>query len=330
MGNGSSAFLDKINVNPNIFKEIVENLTDPNALKRNEVLKIAQGDSGTRWIGTARGLNLFDLTEGKFQFFKPTSGGIHAICQEGENTLWYGVWLTGLYKHNLNTREEDHFPNLSGNPNNAPSSIIRRILLTQDGDLWVGIWEGLYRNNNTFFQSPKGKYLQIESLLEGRSGMIGIGTQHGLYLFDPEKNYLLKIFDIHINRLLKSRDGSIWIGTSSDGLWHYDPINKEVEKFTTRDRLANNSIFNLVEDRNGHLGIATGRETSRFLPEAKEFINYGFQDGISNRFSHWPSNAVGYSKNGDIYFGGNNGITRITTQEVQIFNERPKIVLTQL
>jgi ligand-binding sensor domain-containing protein len=93
-----------------------------------------------------------------------------------------------------------------------------------------------------------------------------VGTEQGLARLDGVR---FTVFDRrhnpglaanYIQRLLASRDGSLWIGTSN-GLTHF--LKGAFRTYTTRDGLSNDGVSALCEGRDGSLWIGTGQGLNR-------------------------------------------------------------------
>ncbi len=93
-----------------------------------------------------------------------------------------------------------------------------------------------------------------------------MGTELGLARFDGVR---FTVFDRrhnpglaanYIQRLLASRDGSLWIGTSN-GLTHF--LKGAFRTYTTRDGLSNDGVSALCEGRDGSLWVGTGQGLNR-------------------------------------------------------------------
>ncbi len=111
-----------------------------------------------------------------------------------------------------------------------------------------------------------------------------------------------------INVIYEAYNGIFWIGTRS-GLFRFDEARKEYKQYTVADGLPNNVIHGILEDEYGKLWLSTNKGLSCFHPETEKFRNYTNNDGLqSNQFTN---NAYYRTAEGQMYFGGINGITYI-------------------
>ncbi|OUJ75345.1 hybrid sensor histidine kinase/response regulator [Hymenobacter crusticola] len=64
--------------------------------------------------------------------------------------------------------------------------------------------------------------------------------------------------DLHVTAVALEADGTLWVGTSTDGIYRLpSQIERSVQHFTTANGLLHNSIKALLFDANGQLWIAT-------------------------------------------------------------------------
>lgn len=75
--------------------------------------------------------------------------------------------------------------------------------------------------------------------------------------------------------MLEDKDGKIWIGTEA-GVCLYD--GKTLTCFTTKDRLINNDVWSIWEDRAGNLWVGT-RNTGLCSYDGKTFTHFTANDG---------------------------------------------------
>ena len=68
--------------------------------------------------------------------------------------------------------------------------------------------------------------------------------------------------------------------------------------------------------------MATGKGISRFDVKRRLFVNFTNKDGFNHNV--FLANAVGKTKDGNLYFGGNKGVTKVTPARLN-FNSRPAV-----
>lgn len=124
-----------------------------------------------------------------------------------------------------------------------------------DGFMWIGSVNGLYRFDGKSFRAYRNNPEDSTSLQADRTydvlavnGQIWVGTDFGISVLDlysqKFKNYTFYSKDwsdwkdrFPYNRvqvLYQDRQGEIWIGTNSQGLWRYLPENGTFQAYSER------------------------------------------------------------------------------------------------
>jgi signal transduction histidine kinase/ligand-binding sensor domain-containing protein/AraC-like DNA-binding protein len=154
------------------------------------------------WIGTHKGLLLFDRQKGTFQSFEndpadPTSISsnlVKTICPDpfrpGE-ILWIGTGGGGLNRFDIENRSFHHYTEINGLPNN----VVYGILPDSAGNLWLSTNKGLSRFNSqtdTFRNFDVNDGLQSNEFNTGayfrsQSGELFFGGINGVNYFYPQK-----------------------------------------------------------------------------------------------------------------------------------------------
>jgi ligand-binding sensor domain-containing protein len=87
-------------------------------------------------------------------------------------------------------------------------------------------------------------------------------------------------------------------------------------------------VYGILEDTRGMLWLSTNFGISRFDPETKTFRNFDAGDGLqSNEFN---SGAYAKGTNGELYFGGIDGLTVFYPSNIEENPYLPQITLTSL
>ena len=144
---------------------------------------------------------------------------------------------------------------------------------------------------------------------------------------------LLKNENQHYTAIFKDSRGIVWIGTQ-DGLNVWQPSKAELHTLFTDDGLVNNSIKGITEDKQGLIWVTTAGGVSRIAVDTKgkqlrfSMANFNHLDGvIENEFT---ASAVFASNNGQLYMGGVNGFNSIDLQKPWSFKQLQKPLFTGL
>jgi signal transduction histidine kinase len=120
----------------------------------------------------------------------------------------------------------------------------------------------------------------------------------------------------------------LWIGTAGGGLNRFD---RETETFTyyrEKDGLPNDVVYGILEDSRGYLWLSTNKGLSKFDPQTETFTNYDVNDGLQG--NEFNGGAFHKSRDGEMFFGGLNGLTAFYPENIQDNNFMPPVVLTSL
>lgn len=169
---------------------------------------------------------------------------IHSICGGRDGQLWIGT-DTGLYLCRNDKVQSINEHNIR--------SIVHDILEDSDGNLWVATEEdGVYKFNTKIKSWQNYALSEIDAsgnasaicILEDRSGDVWVGTEgSGIYYYDHIRSSFSKHYstanglpDAIVYSLVEDSEGKLW-GSSSHGVFCFDPLTEEVENFDTRNGL---------------------------------------------------------------------------------------------
>lgn len=294
-----------------------------------------------------------------------SSSMISAIHGDSQGNVWVGVYLKGLYKitpnhkfiQGLDGSHSHAIINYRNDPN-EPSSLSHNIVssLYEDdaGVLWVGTTGG---GLNKFILSEgkrsligKEKFVRyhhapndpkslssntVMVIYKDKTGILWIGTRSGLNRFDsetqtfsPYKHNFGNPFSLSndiVYSINEDQAGNLWVGTSA-GLNKFNRRTQNFTRFTEKKGLPNGAIYAILFDEHGRLWMSTNKGLSKFDPETKAFRNYDVNDGLqANEFN---LGAFHKSKNGELYFGGINGLNRFHPDSVKDNEHIPPIIIT--
>ncbi|NOX88462.1 MAG: hypothetical protein GXO77_05505 [Calditrichaeota bacterium] len=354
-GNG----VDKLSLPKINFRKYSRQNGNPSGLAGNSVWSFFQDPDGKIWVGTNRGVScLQERTPSSarfanYNFFEAEDPGKHfqvrKLLEEKNGVMWLGILGKGLAKFNYNTGQIRFFPEITESLR-IPAQFLYTICDDQSGNLWLGgNGTGLSRYDK---KSGKYYYLNIfreaytDSLHKGwvcvihrdGKGILWLGTwNEGLARYNPQ-NRSIRFFirrkddpqSINNNGVLSihesKRDPDIlWLGTYGGGLNRFDKRTQTFSHVTVKEGLPNNVIYGIIEDNHNNLWLSTNKGLAMYNPESGAVKIYTQKDGlIGNEFN---MGAYFKSREGEIFFGGNNGFISFFPEEV-INPYPPKIVFT--
>lgn len=234
---------------------------DGEQLPSNFVESLLASQDGTFWIGTHRGLASWK--NGKLTQYSEFAGlDVGALLEDRAGTVWIGA--EGSPNGKLCALR-------SGKPEcYSPKDFGRGVgALYQDhnGNLWVAAGTGLWRwapGVPERYSQPQGMPAAL-SLTEDDSGAVLLATHKGLETLVRGKieSYALPGVSGQFSptKLLRSSDGSLWIGTWQ-GLLHSHQSRTDV--FKGADGLSADFVVPIFEDREGSVWVGTQDGLDRF------------------------------------------------------------------
>ncbi len=317
------------------------------ALEVNNITAICEDHSGKLWLGSEGGVHTLGrspFTNNWNTILSLQSNQINSIIEDDLGIFWIGT-TNGLIKYDPLKKWQKWYTFYEQEPTQKHALYVYALLIDQTGLLWMGTHQGLYRfnrKNETYSRfvhdSEQINTLsdnRVFSLLESSFGTLWVGTVYGLNKFDPvNQTFLNSQVDQKILEHLKYNDirvmcednlNNLWIGTAY-GLKMFHLTTENFRLFTQKDGLPDNVINGLLPDNHGNIWISTNSGLSKFNPVKNEFKNYDYWDGIQN--TTFNSGACFINKNGEMLFGGNNGLTICYPDSIKEDLSLPPIVFT--
>ncbi|GMQ27875.1 hybrid sensor histidine kinase/response regulator transcription factor [Algoriphagus confluentis] len=241
----------------------------------NLVSSMASAENGQMWFGTTRfGLYFWDEQEARLRKLntplsgQPTSSRIEALLVEKDRIVagTYGSGLIELGKNGeiqrIWSKESSQFP-LSNNN-------IRCLLSDQQGNLWVGTFDGL-------------------NWISATGNLVQVNYREG----DPKG-----LSHSSVRALMRDRKGSIWVGTYFGGINLYDNLLNRFDHYYHLPgnffSLSYNVVGSFAELPSGEILIGTERgginyldgesKRHRYDPNSQETVKSIFSD---NRGKIW-------------------------------------------
>ena len=234
-------------------------------LASTEVGALLPARDGTLWIGTLDGLVSWkdgQLTE------HPSIGRrrINALLQDKDGTVWAGTAL-GDSAGRLCAIRGDGTQCYGADGSFGAS--VQSLYEDRDGSLWVGTRSGLWRwNPDPPVRYPTAPITERQTLAQGdhQSGLVLITEPGGVRRFvgtsDLEYPLTGLRSSLTATRLLRDRNGGLWIGTADIGLVH--AYEGKTSAFTRKDGLSSDQVKTMFQDREGTVWVGTSAGLDQF------------------------------------------------------------------
>ncbi len=329
-----------INIIDNVkerFQNISHNPTNPNSLINNFVKSVFEDTQHRLWIGTdGSGLSLWDHSRDHFDNFHyaPRQSGtlssnfITSIKQDFTQKIWIATYGGGIDLFQPDTRTFKKY--VGYDKANKPVSIVFWILYEdRQKNLWAsGLQDGLflYDRNSDRFNLFDPSLKNVLAINEDHEGTLWCGTFDGLVRIDKQgkkSSYFAK--GKPVRAIHEDKKDNLWLGTEVGLMLFNRQQGRVVKQYTTDDGLTSNNVLTIEEDKNGCLWMGTYNGLCRFDVDNKLFTGFFESDGLKNK--EFNFNASFSLQNGDLAFGGINGLTLFNPQHILPVNSTPNIVI---
>jgi signal transduction histidine kinase/ligand-binding sensor domain-containing protein len=285
------------------IKHVLWNPPGNQQLPSNFIFSLLVARDGTLWIGTEKGLASWK--DGKLTQYAELAGRyIFKLLEDHEGSIWASGLsvsvgrLCSIRNGNVECVGDD------GSLGRGAFNLYE----DSKGNLWAGVKDGLWRwkpGPPKFYQlagEPDG----IQCFGEDTDGALLVGWNGGIHRFTDGKTAPYPIPDrvgqLRTKRMLRDRDGGLWIGTLNAGLIHIHRGRTDI--YGLSDGLSGEASTVLFEDREGNIWVATGSGLDRFREFAVATLS------VNQGLSSPRIQSVFADKAGGVWLATANGLNR--------------------
>lgn len=296
---------------------------DMSALGSDDVIirRVFRDHLDNIYIGT-RGNGLFCLSKDSRRLERVeciaedmdlSTAKIWAIDEDRNGNLWLGCQSKGLV---MLQRTPPQFLSWRFRSQGIHlSSTISSICEGDGGMTWCTV-----QGNGVYGFDAKGRVVAhpvspkaAEMIFRDKSHRYWIGTDDGLYAYDPQtgRSSLQVSFDCdRYNDMTDDGQGNLYLSTFSRGFCKYTPATKELRNynFTQKDNekgwLCNNWVMALMADHSGRIWLATSAGVSCYDPKTDSFRPFGWHQLLTGVMCY----SLCETRKGHILIGTDHGL----------------------
>lgn len=273
---------------------------------------------------------------------------VNEIARDTDGSYWCALGYNDLYNYNPQTGVVRQFLK-----NRTAPPLILGIMFDRAHEMWIGKVE----NGTARFLHFEPVLNSITDSIEFPIKNVSVGsfigqvyddgesfwfaTSGGLFRYDHrEKLWSHFIADpkdtatLSSNSLLcicpdeKEPGKILWIGSEGGGLNRFDVSTGKVNRIGAKQGLPNQVVYGILTDSSANLWMSTNKGIACYNPVTKTFRSYVQSDGLqSNEFNRF---AFCKTPDGELYFGGLNGLNHFFPSEIKSNSLPPLINFTSV
>ncbi len=325
---------------------------------KKDISCIFQDKTGMMWVGCRDGLVSFNSSENNFTFYNKLVNnnreylctGISDIYEDRSHVLWICSY-EGLIKVDKKSSKFNLYRNAGNEPRGFSSNTFSSILVDKTGLIFLGtrgaglnifdrkrgtvVSPELLHNSNGNHSADENVY----SLFRDSKGLIWIGTDNGVFIYNPEtrvKNTITQISpkvdanvfrNNRVNKFIEDIKGNIWIATNK-GLHVY---NRELLSLKSSYKIFYNDLIIplteincIIQDGEGFVWMGTNNGLIKYDPGTgmcMQFQRKGLYSGNGISSNHV---FTLYDQDSILWIGTAYGLNRLDKKlsYIRLYSER--------
>jgi PAS domain S-box-containing protein len=284
-------------------------------LPSSTITKLVVARDGTLWIGTWSGLASWK--NGRLtQYAELAGSAIFALVEDRVGSIWVGAKGPDGKLCEIRNGSVRCGPEMGGVDRG-----VFGLHKDSNGNLWVGLETGVWRwspGPPEFYAVPGLPNGRMQGMADSDDGTVLIaatgavmrlanGRAKAVYQFPTARR------GFRVLKMLRDRDGGLWVCPAGRGIVHIHQGRTDV--FSESEGLSGNDIYDLFEDREGNIWVATINGLDRFheLP----VVTYSRKQGLSDI----PWGGMLAARDGSIWVATLNGLNRLSHGQVAVYRQ---------
>lgn len=220
-----------------------------------------------------------------------------------------------------NTENQKYYFKHLGSEQGLSQSSVLCIIQDRNGFMWFGTKDGLNRYDGLSFKVFEHDYNNpnslgnnvINSIYEMSDGCIWIGTDAGIYIYDPKLENFSKFLTLSKNgvgvhqpvyQISQDKAGDIWIAVESQGMFCYKPDKKILLNYPVR---ITNSINSFCIDSQERIWISTKNKGLYYTDDKFNKLNLFVDENGNNTFLDDHIFKILPDNHNHLYIGSSSG-----------------------
>ncbi|NYE63776.1 ligand-binding sensor domain-containing protein/signal transduction histidine kinase [Duganella sp. 1224] len=298
---------------------------NPQSLLDSYIQTLYEDAAGHLWVGSRGGLDRYDAVT---QAFTHVLSGVpvSSIVSDGKQGLWLGT-NDGLQHLDLASGQLRLLRHADGDQDSINDDRVTALARDANGNLWVGTVRGLdllaaaetrFRHIGPQDGRPENS---LTALSIGPDGVLWAGALRGVQAWrlqgqSAERLALAlpeELTRLRMTRLLHDRDGTLWLGTFSDGLRRRDAASGRVYSYPrdplNRHSISDSQVSALYQDRSGTLWVGTWYGGADHVDlSSGGFERYTEYGGVLPGIGSGKVRAIAGTPDGKIWLGSAQGL----------------------
>lgn len=275
---------------------------------------------GTLWIGTFEGLASWDGAE-LTRYPELGNFFVTSLLEDRKGTVWAGTLADQGRLCAIRSGQARCYLH-----DGAFGTFVWSLAEDSSGALWFAAESGLWHWKPDPPRQYKTPGMRLGDLSTSEDGRLLVGVQGGglkRLVGDKLEPYrirsatnskaLLPDREVNSNKILRDRDGGLWVGTMEQGLVHAHGNRTDV--FTKADGLSGNIACSLFEDREGNIWFSSAGGLDRFRELPVTTISE--KQGLSSDLTR----SVLATADGSVWVATHDGLTRWKNAQSTVFRE---------
>lgn len=289
------------------------------------------------WCATqSGGIVILDEAKQVKQVIKNIPASAEHMCVIGDD-IWIATF-NGIFSAGINSKKTSRISFNAAPIQNSKSFQFNYIYPLKNGKILLSSNEGLFiaekNEKNYSLKQVKGagaSDVYLTSFMDTNGNLYLSKAFRGFAVYTLQDDSVIMVKQYPLQASIKCfaevSNNTLWIG-STIGLIRFDKSSNIISKiFTTSDGLYNQYIYGVIEDA-GYLWLSTNAGISRFNPVNGDVKVFSAADGLqSNEYNTY---AFCKANNGELFFGGVNGLNGFHPARLKPFNTPPVLTLNQL